>query len=409
MSEACLGQRTADPEHGHVASLSGVSSANADPSRIVIAPTIGEIFRRYGPAYCQKYRDRMSADQRHVMSLLQRCRTGELGAALYRCDDCGQYHAMPQSCGNRHCPRCQGDKAKQWLETQLAKLLPCCYFLITFTVPQQLRRFVRSHPRECYRALFDAAAATLRELASNSKYVGSSQLGMTGVLHTGGRTLCYHPHVHFIVPGGAISEDGQSWLPSRANFFVPVRAASILFRAKFKQIMAEHGWLDQICPDAWKQKWVVHSQAVGDGRRALRYLAPYVYRVAISNRRLVKCESGPDGLGRVTFRYRPSGSRRERTMTVTAEEFIRRFLQHVLPRGFQKVRHYGFAHPRRKTDYEWLKMLVTVTLHPVYVLIVAAAAPIVKHRPTCRHCGGPLTCVGFILATDWPFVPYDSS
>jgi len=405
----CQPTPDANPAHaspGIDASCTGTGDASCTSD---IVPTIGDIFRQYGPAYVKKYGDRIPPDQRRVMYLLPRCRTGELGTALYRCDACGKHHAVPQSCGNRHCPRCQGQKAKQWLETQLAKLLPCCYFLITFTVPKELRRFVRSHPRECYGAFFDAAAATLRELASNPRHVGSDKLGVTGVLHTWGRTSCFHPHVHFIVPGGAISRDGKSWLPSRVDFFVPVRAASILFRAKFKEIMHQHGLLSQIPDEVWEKKWVVHSKAVGDGRRALRYLAPYVYRVAISNGRIVKCEPGPDGSGRVTFTYRQSGSRRYRTMVVTAEEFIRRFLQHVLPRGFQKVRHYGFAHPRNKIDHEWLKMLVTVTLHAVYVLIVSAPPLPVKHRPSCPDCGGPLTCVGFIPAEEWPFVSYDSS
>ena len=305
---------------------------------------------------------------------------------------------MPRSCGNRHCPQCQGHKAKEWLDTELERLLPCPYFLITFTIPQELRRFVRSHARECYRAMFRAAAATLIELAKNPKYVGSRTLGFTGVLHTCGRTLSYHPHVHFIVPGGAIGDDGTEWLPSRADFFVPVRAASIIFRAKFKELLAEAGLLDPIPQEVWTKSWVVHSKAVGDGRRALRYLAPYVYRVAISNRRIVKCEPGPDGLGRVTITYRKSGSRRYRSMQLTAEGFMRRFLQHVLPRGFQKVRHYGFAHPRHKIDLEWLKMLVTATLHLVYELIVAPKPLPVPYRPTCPNCGGVLKCFGVIPA-----------
>lgn len=381
----------------------------ADGDQPLAGPTIGQVFRLYGPAYRGKYAARMSRDQLQVMGLLERCRTGELGHALYRCDACATSYAMPQSCGNRHCPRCQGRKAKQWLETQLAKLLPCDYFLITFTVPHELRPLVRAHPRECYRAMFGAAAATLRELAKNPKYVGSSRLGFTGVLHTWGRTLSYHPHLHFVVPGGAISEDGEAWLPSRVDFFVPVRAASILYRAKFLALMAPTGLLDPIRKAVGTKKWVVHCKAVGDGRRALRYLAPYVYRVAISNRRLLKCEPGPDGLGRVTFTYRKSGSRRYRAMTLTAEEFMRRFLQHVLPCGFQKVRHYGFAHPRHRIDLEWLNMLVTVTLNSVYVLIVAAKPLPVPHRPTCPNCGGDLTYAGFIPAHDGPFVSRDTS
>jgi len=368
----------------------------AVPHATAAAPTIGEIFHRYGPAYRVKYADRMSRQHLQVMQSLERCRTGELGAAVYRCDTCGRDHVVSQSCGNRHCPQCQGHKAKEWLDMELEKLLPCPYFLITFTVPQQLRRFVRSHPRQCYHAMFQAATATLIELAKNPKYIGSRRLGFTGVLHTWGRTLSYHPHVHFIVPGGAMGENGTEWLPSRANFFVPVRAASTIFRAKFKELMTQAGLLNQIPHEVWQKRWVVHSKAVGDGRRALRYLAPYVYRVAISNRRIVRCEPGPDGLGRVTISYRKSGSRRYRAMELTAEEFIRRFLQHVLPRGFQKVRHYGFAHPRSKIDLEWLRMLVTATLNLVYELIVAPRPLPQPVHPTCPQCGGNLRRVAVV-------------
>lgn len=262
-------------------------------------PTIGDIFRQYEPAYRAKYGRRMTRDQRRVLATLAACGTGELGHVHYRCAACGQRHVVPRSCGNRHCPRCQGQKARQWLDTQLERLLPCPYFLVTFTVPQELRRFVRSHPRECYKALFDASSATLFELAKNPKHVGSSQFGFTGVLHTWGRALDYHPHVHYVVPDGAIGPDGQSWLPSRADFFVPVRAASKVFRAKFRDAMQEQGLLPEIPAEVWTKAWIVHSQAVGDGRQSLRYLAPYVFRVAIGNRRIVKREPGP-GSGSVS-------------------------------------------------------------------------------------------------------------
>ena len=380
--------------------------ADAEPAT---RPTLGQIFRQYGPAYRRRYGARMPREQLRVMDLLERCRTGALGHAVYRCTACGTVHAVPQSCGNRHCPQCQGGKAKQWLDKQLAGLLPCVYFLITFTVPQELRRLIRRHPRKAYPALFVAAVATLRELATNPKHLGSDQLGFTAVLHTWGRDLTYHPHVHCVVPGGALSADGQHWLPSRVDFFVPVQAASLLFRAKLLELLAAAGLRDQVPRTAREKLWVVHCKPVGDGRRALRYLAPYVYRVAISQRRLVKCEPGPDGLGRVTFTYRKSGSRRSRSLTVTADEFIRRFLQHVLPRGFQKVRHYGFAHPRCRIDREWLKMLVTVTLEEVYVLLVAAPVVPVPPRPRCPRCGAELTFVRFVPAPEQALLLVDTS
>jgi hypothetical protein len=370
---------------------------------VTARPTLGEIFRQYGRAYRQRHAAHLSPEQRRVLDRLARCRTGQLGHAVYRCDTCGTYHTVPQSCGNRHCPLCQGHKAKQWLEQQLDKLLPCAYFLVTFTLPQELRRLALAHPREYYKAMFDAAAATLRELASNPKHIGSSRLGFSGVLHTWGRCLTYHPHVHFIVPGGALSQDGQEWLPSRVDFLIPVKAASPIYRAKFLDGLAESGLAEQAREAVGDKKWIVHCKAVGDGRKALRYLAPYVYRVAISNGRLVKCEPGPDGLGRVTFTYRKSGSRRPRAMTLTADEFIRRFLQHVLPRGFQKVHHYGFAHPRQRVNFECLKMLVTLTLNVVYVLLVAAKPLPVSHGPTCPDCGTEMIYMGFVPAPEGRF------
>ena len=360
-------------------------------------PTLGDVFRQFGPAYRAKYAAQMSQDQLRAMAMIERCRTGELGRAVFHCSQCHAFHHVPRSCGNRHCPQCQGHKARQWLDDQLAKLLPCPYFLITFTVPESLRRFMRTHPRECYKALFDASSATLIELASNPKFVGSANIGITGVLHTWGRALTYHPHTHFIVPGGAISPDGQSWLPSADDFFVPVKAASKIFKAKFQDAMRACGLFDSVPAQAWTQKWVVHSKPVGDGRKALKYLAPYVFRVALSNRRLVSIDPGPEGLGQVTFTVRPSGTDKYVQRTLSAERFIHRFLQHILPRGFQKVRHYGFAHPRRKTDWDWLAMLVTVTLNMVYTLTVAPKpVPKPPNQFPCPQCGQAMHCLGFI-------------
>jgi hypothetical protein len=372
-------------------------------------PTLRDIFQQFGPAYRAKYGSRMSREQLRVMWNLERCRTGELGSVVYRCEQCGDSHVLPRSCGDRHCPCCQGQKARQWLDQQLAGLLPCVYFLVTFTLPSELREFVRRHRRRCYDALFQAAAATLRELAKNPRHIGSDRLGFTGVLHTWGRSSTYHPHVHFIVPGGALSADGERWLPSRVNFLAPVEAASLLFREKFRELLRQHGLLDAAPATAFARDWVVHCKAVGDGRRALRYLAPYVYRIALSNRRIVRCETDADGVGRVTFMCRPSGTRKYRPMTVTADEFIRRFLQHVLPRGLQKVRYYGFAHQRQRVDRERLQMLVTVTLNQVYSLIVAAQPLVLPPRLPCPRCGGPLACIAFVGPSEHEGRKVDSS
>ena len=373
------------------------------------SPTIGDIFRSYGPAYLKKFGDQMPSDQIKALIAIMRCRTLDSGSVVYRCSQCQKLHHVLKSCGNRHCPVCQGGKAKAWLQNQLGQLLPCAYFMLTFTVPAEFRSFMRSHPRECYKALFEASKETLVALAKEPKYIGSPNIGATAVLHTWGRDLNYHPHLHFIVPGGAIGLDGKSWLSSRVDFLIPVLAASVLFRAKYKAIMDRLGLSEGIAPEVWDKAWNVNCKPVGDGRLALRYLAPYVFRVAISNSRIVKVEPGVDGTGNVTFTYRPSGTSVYKPMTVSAEEFIRRFLQHVLPCGFQKVRHFGFAHPRAKTNWEWLSMLVTVTLNMVYVLTVAAKPMIEKPTLKCPGCGGALVCLGFVPSAPRRLPEFDTS
>jgi hypothetical protein len=254
---------------------------------------------------------------------------------------------------------------------------------------------MRSHPKECYQALMLATYQSLAALAKDDKYLGSDNIGATAVLHTWGRDMNYHPHVHMIVPGGAISACGTRWLSSRVDFLVPVLALSKLFRAKFKHLMHQFGLLEHIDPRVWQQAWNVNCQAVGDGRQSLRYLAPYVFRVAIGNHRIRRVEVYDDGSGQVTFMVKPSKQPNYRPMMVSAEEFIRRLLQHVLPSGFQKVRHFGFMHARSKVSRTWLAMLVTVTLNMVYTLEVGvdlASQP--KAVVLCPKCNGPLQCLG---------------
>lgn len=371
--------------------------------------TVNDILRQFGPAYLNKYQDRMSLDQIKTLTALSFCRTPEAGSVVFRCTQCARLHHSPKSCGNRHCPTCQGAKAKDWLAQQQARLLPCPYFMITFTVPAEFRSFMRSHPRECYKAIFEAAKQAMMVLAKDRKYIGSDQIGMTGVLHTWGRDLNYHPHVHFIVPGGAISKSGTEWLSSRVNYFVPVLALSTLYRGKYKALMRRSGLLDQINNDVWHKGWNVNCQAVGDGRDSLRYLAPYVFRVAIGNHRIKRVQCHEDGTGTVTFTFKPSGERQYRKMSVTAEEFIRRFLQHVLPTGLVKVRHFGFMHKRSKFNRTWLAMLVTVTLNMVYVLVVTPPVVVPKHRMSCRECGGELLYLGYVRDHASAMLTIDSS
>jgi len=356
-------------------------------------PTVADALRRYGDVYLERFGRAMPAEHKKVLHALTACRSGALGTVFYACSSCGRTHAMGRSCGNRHCPTCQQDKTKTWLEKQFARLLPCPYFLLTFTFPAKLRRFVRAHQRVCYAALFQASSRAIKRLAADPKYVGTKSLGFFGVLHTWGRTLEYHPHVHYVVPGGGLSDDGSRWLPSRADFFVPVRALSKIFRAKFRDCMKRAGLLSQLDPDVWRQDWVVHSQTVGDGRASLKYLAPYVFRVAISDHRIVSCDDG-----NVAFSYRRSGSRRWRRMTLDAMEFIRRFLQHVLPTGFQKVRHYGFASPNAKQSIESVRWVVTLH-YDLQFLLLAQQPPVTpQSRIRCPACGAAMMIVGCISA-----------
>ncbi|MFN8459399.1 MAG: IS91 family transposase [Anaerolineae bacterium] len=303
---------------------------------------LAEIFRQHGPAYRDKFKGRIPASHLKAMQALEQCRTEALGGHVYTCEDCAESCYSYHSCKNRHCPKCQNNAGQQWLAQQTELLLPVPYFMLTFTLPEGLRALTRSHQRVGYDLLFHSSAAALQQLAHDPRFVGG-QIGFLGVLQTWTRDLHYHPHIHYLVPGGGLSADGQSWRRARNAFFVHVKPLSRLFRAKFRAGLSQVGLLNRVPVSVWQQEWVVHCQPVGTGETALTYLAPYIFRVALSNRRILKLLDG-----QVTFRYRETGSRRWKTATLPAEEFIRRFLQHILPKGFQKVRYYGFFSPGQR-------------------------------------------------------------
>lgn len=307
----------------------------------------------YGPEYVKRYGKSMPSSHRKVIDAIVNCRTGALGMHEYECPSCGKAEYLPRSCGNRHCPGCQQHKAEQWLYKQMKKRLPCNYFLMTFTVPEALRRFLRSHQKQGYSAIFNAASASLKKLAKDPRFVGADRTGFFGVLHTWGRLLQYHPHIHLVVPGGGLTASGDEWLGSDPRFLVPVKALSPIYRAKFRDVMEVAGLLDQIDSSVWTQDWVVHSKAVGNGKGILQYLSRYVFRVAISNARILHYENG-----QVTFRYRKVNGRRWRKITLDAMEFIRRFLQHVLPTGLMKIRHYGFLGANAKIPIQRIRELI---------------------------------------------------
>jgi len=346
-----------------------------------------EIFRTFGPEYLDKY-PHMPGQHRKVVAAIINCRSGQYGAVFYRCEKCGQRHQVDRSCGNRHCPQCQYHKTRQWLATQLGKKLPVKHSMLTFTVPALIRPFCRANQQAAYGAMFKASSESIKALAKDPRFVGTDLPGFTGVLHTWGRLLPYHPHIHYIVPAGGLSSDRKKWIPARNSFYLPVRALSKIYRAKFKSEMQRLRLIDQIDPGVWATDWIVNCQAVGTPEASLKYLAPYVFRVAISDNRILAVKDR-----KVTFCYRKTGSRRLRKTTLDVMGFISRFLQHVLPVGFMKVRHYGFMNANCAIAIRDLRQMVVACLRDLALLLSDEAQPTshsIWHGPFCSGCGGRL-------------------
>ncbi len=364
---------------------------------------LADIFREYGPAYVEKYGEHMLPSHTKVLQDIVFCRTEALGGEVFFCDHCEAFVYSYHSCGNRHCPKCGQDRADHWRDKQMQTLLPVPYFLVTFTLPHSLNPLARSHQKLFYRLLFQTSAEALKTLALNPKWLGG-QIGMVGALHTWDRSMGYHLHVHYLVPAGGIDPDSGEWLPSHPKFLVPAAALRSVFRAKFRDALkaAAPDLFAQVPPTTWTGTWVVHCKAVGDGRTALKYLTPYIYRVALSNRRLVSMQDG-----KVTFSYKPHNAPWQ-TMTLPALDFISRFLQHVLPKGFQKVRYSGFLHPSAKARFLSLKQrLDEAVLDPRPWSASQDNATSNegggnRHTPdepgVCPHCGGALRSVGRLLS-----------
>jgi Putative transposase/Transposase zinc-binding domain len=350
-----------------------------------VAVELADIFRQYGPAYRQKYASRMPASHLQAMRAIEQCRTAALGGQVYRCPNCEQVQYSYHSCRNRHCPKCQHEKAQAWLEQQRELLLPVPYFLLTFTMPAGLNDVARSHQKLFYDLLFKTSAAATQQLAQEPRWLGG-QLGLVGVLHTWGRNLAYHPHIHYLVPAGALTDDEKIWVPARQNFLLPVRALSRVFRGKLQQALRDTPCYARIPTHVWQQEWVVHCEGVGCGLNALKYLAPYIFRVAISNNRILKLEGD-----RVTFRYRATETGAEKRCTLGAEEFIYRFLQHVLPKGFVKVRYYGFFAPTQRARLNTLRNSLLLAASPPDQTATSPGSPVLPAHPIlCPHCGKPM-------------------
>ena len=326
---------------------------------------VADVFRRYGQAFRERCGDSLSALQRQVMTAIERCRTAALGGQIEQCDRCGHRRVCYRSCRNRHCPKCQGSARAAWVDQRRAELLDCPYFHVVFTLPREIAAIALQNRRALYNLLFRAAARTLREIAADPKHLGA-EIGFFAVLHTWGSNLSFHPHLHCVVPGGGIAPDGDRWIHCRPGFFLPVRVLSRRFRTLFLDQLERafrHGRLrlsGTLAPLAdpaafhsylrplHGSEWVVYSKPPFDGpARVLDYVGRYTHRVALSNDRILAVEDG-----RVRFRWRDyRHGRRLRSLTLSAEEFMRRFLLHVLPRGFHRIRHCGFlgsCHRQRK-------------------------------------------------------------
>ena len=346
---------------------------------------LGAILRAHGGAYRDRFGARMSADQLRALRALAVCHTPALGGVRWHCPRFQERVFTYRSCGNRHCPACGHADALLWLARQQRRLLPgVTYHLVTFTVPEVLRRPVRTHPREVLPLLFAAAASALLDLCREPRFLGAVP-GLTAVLHTWTRQLLYHPHVHFLATGGGLGPDG-AWHPADPKFLVPVRALSVLFRARLRDALRErHPTIWAALPAAvWRQPWVVHAQPVGAGQQTLAYLARYIHRVALADSAILRHDQR-----QVVFRYRDRATGAARTTRLEPVEFIRRFLQHVLPAGFRKVRHYGLHHSSQRKALR----LLQAQLAFVHRLPLPPATPPVRvplPPPRCPQCATPM-------------------
>ena len=343
--------------------------------------TISAIFQQNVSRYLQKFGRKIPLNHLKTIYDITNCRTSAMGGEVYYCRECHSYHYSYHSCQNRHCPTCQSERSNEWLQKQLLKLLPVKYHLVTFTLPQELHNAFRSNQKLCYSLLFKSAAESLKTLLADPKFAGGIG-GMTGILHTWTRQMHYHPHIHFIVPGGAFDTVRNEWKSCQHAFLVPVKALSKIYRGKLRDHLKSNDLklFNSIPKTAWKKEFVTHSKPVGKGESTFKYLSNYVYRIAISNNRIVKFKDGM-----VTFRYKESKTEKVKYQTVSVMEFMRRFLQHVLPTGFQKVRYYGFLSSAGKKIFEQIKLALNVKAQPVKTTVHQQLQRAVNVCPACSR------------------------
>lgn len=329
---------------------------------------LAEIIDTFQTELEAKYGARLLPSHRQALSAIQRCRTQASGSAAIHCHDCEHHEVFPLSCGHRFCPQCQHAAGEAWIERQRAKRLPVDYYLLTFTLPEALRPLVYDHQRDAYGLLLRLIWQTLASFGLRDKAL-QGEIGATAVLHTHTRALDYHPHVHVVVPAGAIDSKKREWRTKKGRFLFPHKALAKVFRAKWLAAMKERGWsLSARLPE----KWVVDCKHVGNGDKALIYLGRYLYRGVLPEKNILRCEDGE-----VTFRYTDNQGRTQ-TRTLAGADFLWLLLRHVLPKGFRRTRDYGFLHPNRKRLIQLLHL----------VLRVIAPLPTPKVPRCCRQCGG---------------------
>jgi hypothetical protein len=325
---------------------------------------VAHVLRRYGEAYRAEHDASLSCSQRRVMQAIETCRTAALGGHLERCDACEHERVAYNSCRNRHCPKCQSLARAEWIEHRQSELLNCQYFHVVFTLPEEIGAIAYQNKAVVYSLLFQATAETLRTIGADPRHLGAD-IGFFAILHTWGQNLMHHPHLHCVVPGGGLSRNKQRWIPCRRDFFLPVRVLSRFFRRRFLEMLnsafkaGELHFSSALAPlqnrDAfqqylaplWKKEWVVYAKPPFAGpEQVLDYVGRYTHRVAISNNRLLDMDGGE-----VRFRWKDyANANQQRSMTLTADEFIRRFLLHTLPTGMQRIRYYGFLGNRHRGE-----------------------------------------------------------
>lgn len=365
---------------------------------------LADVVRRFGPQYLAQYGQAMMPSQKRALSDIAACCTKQLGGRMYRCDDCRESFWIFHCCRNRACPKCHGKQTQRWLEKRRSELLPCGYFHAVATVPAELRDAFRRHQQFMYGLLMRVSAEAVTELTAQKRHLGGVP-GILSVLHSWTGDLSYHPHVHMLVTAGGISSDGQHWQPARGEFLVPVQLLSRKIASEFRDALKKENpdVFATISAAAWSREWVTFCKYYGDGSDAvLSYLSRYVFRTAISNARIVAMDAT-----HVTFRWKDRSTDTWRTLRLPGVEFLRRFLQHVLPRGFHRCRYYGLWHASKRTlsSRAWLLLMLQKDNEPSEPVTIAELVELSFNdqqyrtdrddedmsRPCCPHCGSNRT------------------